>query len=106
MQYGIETFDARGVSNNSGFFISSGRLIFLPEGMDSAVYNFEYRQGMQLGFLHITYVNVNSPKRPKYRKIYVANNSIVIEPVYNPNFGDSKQKIAVGAYLFVYYKGV
>lgn len=105
MKYGLETYDKNGISNNTGFFISSGKLIYLEEGVNSAVFPFEVREGMQLKFIYISYITKSKSRPNKYRKIYVANNSIVVEPAREP-FWTYHQSWAVGAYIFAYYRRI
>lgn len=104
MRYGLETFDKNGVSNNTGFFISSGKLIYLDEGVNSAVFPFEVREGMQLKFIYLSYMNKAFSSNGQYRKVYVKNNSIIIEPAKpSGKFGDY---FASNAYILAYFKAV
>lgn len=105
MKYGLETFDKNGVSNNTGLFISSGKLIYLDAGVTNAVYTFEARQSMQLKFIYLSYMNKAFSSNGQYRKVYVKNNSIIIEPANKPSgkFGDY---FASNAYILAYFKAV
>lgn len=103
MQYGLETFDKNGVSNNTGWFISSGKLIYLDVGVTNAVYTFEERQSMQLKFIYLSYMNMASSSNGQYRKVYVSNNSIIVEPANKPTAGFGSF-LATGAYILAYFR--
>lgn len=105
MRYGLETFDKNGISNNTGLFISSGKLIYLGEGVDRAVFPFKVRDGMQLKFIYLSFINKSNLGYKKYRKIYVSNNSIVVEPAERP-YWTYHQCSATGAYILVYFRRI
>lgn len=102
MQFGLETFDENGRSNNTGFFISSVKFIFLDHDTLNATYQFESKDGMQLKFLYIRTDKVPGKETYKYVSIRLSGNSIVVTPApKRPT--DAYGSLRTGGYLMVYY---
>lgn len=102
MKYGLETFDKNGVSNNTGFFVTSVRFIYLDHSIKNATYPFEPKEGMQLKFLYIRTNNIPTSATVQFRRIYSKDNSIIVEP--SPNRPtDAYGSLRTGGYIMVYY---
>lgn len=102
MKYGLETFDKNGVSNNTGFFITSVRFIYLDHSITNAQYSFEPKEGMQLKFIYIRCNNIPQNANVQYRKVYSLNNSIIVEPApKRPT--NAYDDLRTGGYIMAYY---